>query len=71
MTNPDKHKNDSCYQCLNSCKNLRLVPCERTGQFVCSNKDTPSELKLCDNYVAREHSIDDGTIISYELRWNG
>ena len=71
MTNAEKHKNDSCYQCLNSCANLRLAPCDYTGAFMCRNKNTPWELKMCDNYVTRKHSIDDGTILSYELAWEG
>ena len=53
MTNSIKHINDNPSMCL-YCKNFRLIPCEIPGIFKCENKNTPDEVKICDNFVDRQ-----------------
>ena len=54
MTSATKHKNDDPAMCW-FCKNFRLVP-SITGVFVCENKNSPTQLKLCDSYEERERT---------------
>lgn len=53
MTSATKHKNDDPSMCW-FCKNFRLIPSQATGVFICENKNSPEQLKLCYNYVERE-----------------